>query len=144
MTAVHHGWICGFCGAENQTDVDEEAAATALECRLCEGRSRLVRQDGDYPKWRLEQLKPSLRRSIRSSSDRRRYETWDETERKTRFAASLSHAAMVKMLIERGGAFEFVPSVGEYEALIGREIGIHGSTTMVRVWLLPIDAEASS
>lgn len=137
---VNHGWVCGFCNTDNQVALDEAEDVVLLQCASCGGDSRLVRQDAAFPKWRLEQLKPSLRRFVQSViagvPGTRRYETWGEEECQTRFTTTISHVGLVKLLLEKGGEFRFPLAEEEYSALVGQQIGIHFGQDGARLWLM--------
>lgn len=68
----------------------------------------------------------------------RRYETYDETEAKTRFSVTLSHVGMVKLLQEKGGSFDFDISEDAYRELVPKQIGIRmlPGTGRVHLWIM--------
>lgn len=67
---------------------------------------------------------PALRRFIRGTDGGIVHEIYDEKEGQLRFSASLSHAALVKLLLEKGGEYTFSMGVEEFADLCRYQVRI--------------------
>lgn len=80
--------------------------------------------------------RPALRRYIREPDGSVEYETADENERKLRFSAAISHAGLVRLLLNTGGWFQFPATIDIIDDLLHYEVGIRAKNNVAELILI--------